>query len=97
MIKFLKITRIILMFFTLTSIIFHIGFVLELNVDIKYGVHWFSPEVFNFFHLYVSLHLLFLLGLIVYLIFECKEGTRKRGSNSYHNDSDATIDEKVVN
>jgi len=89
---FLKITRIILIVVAFISIIFHIGFVLELGVDIKYGVHWFSPEVFESYYHYMNLHLLFLLVLIAYLIIECKGGIRKHESNSSHNDSDTAKD-----
>ena len=92
--KILGITRIILIITALLSIVFHIRFVLELGLDIKYGVYWISPESFDSYYLYVNLHLLFLLILIVYLIFECKRGICKNDDNSCHNDSDSAKEYK---
>ena len=91
---FLKIIRIFLIVFTLISIVFHIGFVLELAINSKYEVYWLSPVVFNSYYLYLNIHILFLLILIADLIFEHTGGTRKHESNPSYNDSDASKEKK---
>ena len=82
-----KIIRIILIVASLWGIVFHIGLTLELGVDIKYGVCWISPDTFDRYFLYAKLHILFLLIVVVYLIFENKEGVIKTDSDSCHKDS----------
>lgn len=78
--KIIGVTRIILMVFALLSIFFHIGFVLDLSVDVKYGVVWFTPEILDAYCKYLIIHIVFLLNLVVYLILEYKKERKKKSS-----------------
>jgi len=75
--KIFNIIRILLIVSVLLNIAFHIGMILNLGVDIKYGVLWFSSETLNFFFRYLNIDLVFLLLLAVYLIYECIRHYRK--------------------
>ena len=85
--RILKVTRIVLIVAALLSIFFHIGFILELGVDIKYNVTWFSPEALDTYFRYLNLHFIFLLILVVYLI--CEFARDRKKSHPIHNNPDA--------
>lgn len=88
--RILKITRIILIVVTLLSIFFHVGFILELGVDIKSNVTWFSLEVLEAYFRYLNLHVVFLMILMVYLIWEFARD--RKNKHLTHNNENAPID-----
>lgn len=67
------------------SIFFHVGFILELGVNIEYNVTWFSPEVLDTYFRYLNLHFVFLLMLVVYLIWELVRDRQSNNSNLNNN------------
>ncbi len=75
----------------LLSILFHVGFILELGVNIKYNVMWFSPEDLDTYFKYLNLHFIFLLILVVYLIWEFVRDRKIITSN--HNNSPVENDD----
>lgn len=83
--KFLKITRVVLIVVALLSILFHVGFILELGVNIKYNVMWFSPEDLDTYFKYLNLHFVFLLILVVFLIWELVRDSKISNSNHHIN------------
>ena len=80
--KLIKITRIILIAIALLSIFFHVGIILELGVNIKYNVTWFSAETLDSYFSYLNLHFLFLLGLVVYLTWELLKDEKRTKANN---------------
>jgi len=88
--RIISLIRIFLIVAALLSIVFHIGLTLELGLDIKYGVYWISPDTYVHYSLYAKLHIMFMLIVIVYLIFENKGGRIKSDSTLCHKDSNAS-------
>lgn len=79
--RIISIARIVLIVFALISIAFHVRIILELALNIKYGVVWFSPESLESFLIYLTIHFVFILLLVVYLICECVIYGRKHKKN----------------
>lgn len=89
--RILKVARVVLIVAALLSIFFHIGFILEVGVDIKYNVTWFSPEALDTYFRYLNLHFVFLLILVVYLICEFARDRKNRSTRTDKKDQGTKV------